>query len=108
MDTMTLEAPVAVAAPVQLTKTGKPKKIKANPSETYIGLEISSEKPCVVNYRKGKSNVVECDRVVCTAANPAGRRLSLKFYMGDNLVFERKVYKEYFEKIADMFDVELP
>jgi len=62
-----------------------------------------------VNYRQGKNNVVTCTSVKCTAANATGRRLDVAFLDGKGtVVLERRVYKEYFEKMAQKFGVELP
>jgi hypothetical protein len=86
-----------------------PKAVKANPSQSYIGFTIMGKDEQTVNYRQGKNNVVTCTSVKCTAANATGRRLDVAFLDGKGtVVLERRVYKEYFEKMAQKFGVELP
>jgi hypothetical protein len=82
--------------------------MKVNPAQYLIGKSITSPIAKTVNYRKGKINVVTCSHIECTAANAAGRRLTLVFkdHQG-NEIMTRKVYKEHFERMATKFDVDL-
>lgn len=85
------------------------KPAKVNPSQSYIGFSITGTSEKTVNFRQGKKNVVTCKTVTCTGANATGRRLNVTFYDDNNkVIFERRVYKEYFEKMARVFEVELP
>jgi hypothetical protein len=85
------------------------KTVKANPSQSYIGFTIAGKDELTVNYRQGKNNIISCMSVKCTAANATGRRLDVTFLDGKGqIVLERRVYKEYFEKMAQKFGVELP
>jgi hypothetical protein len=95
----------APAAP----KAVKAKAVKVNPSQSYIGFGITGPDEKTVNYRQGKKNVVTCKSIVCTGANATGRRLTVTFHDAQGaVVLERRVYKEYFEKMAQIFGVELP
>ena len=97
-------APTATAAP-----TAKPKAAsKPNPSASYIGFSFSSKTPHTLNYRQGKKNIVEAIEVKCTGANATGRRLNVTYTSPDGKSFERRVYKEYFEKAAQVFGAMLP
>ena len=84
------------------------KKMKTNPSQSLIGMRLSSPDAKTVNYRQGKANVITCNSIECTEANAAGRRLTLVFkdVQGKELM-TRRVYKEHFEKMADKFGVDL-
>ena len=84
------------------------KKMKVNPAHNLIGKLITSPTAKTVNYRQGKGNVVTCNQIECTAANAAGRRLTLVFKDDQGKeIMTRKVYKEHFERMADKFDVDL-
>jgi len=92
------------AKPARKVKAAKAKKAKpANPSAAIIGTIIKAKDLIKVNFRQGAHNVVDCNEIECTAANPTGRRLTLVFKIDGNVVMERKVYKEHFEKMADQF-----
>jgi hypothetical protein len=84
------------------------KKMKVNPAQSLIGKSITSADAKTVNYRQGKGNVITCNTIECTAANAAGRRLTLVFKdaQGKELM-TRRVYKEHFERMADKFGVDL-
>jgi hypothetical protein len=84
------------------------KKMKVNPAHNLIGKSITSMDAKTVNYRQGKGNVITCNTIECTAANAAGRRLTLVFKdaQGKELM-TRRVYKEHFERMADKFGVDL-
>ena len=84
------------------------KTMKVNPSATLIGMKLESSSPVSVNVRKGKTNVVTCNQIEVKAANNTGRRLTLTFSLNGTQVSERRVYKEWFEKMADQFGVDLP
>lgn len=87
----------------------KPKAVKLNPSHSYIGFSIIGKDEKILNFRQGKKNVVACNAVKCIGANATGRRLTVTFHDAQgNQILERKVYKEYFEKMAQTFEVELP
>jgi hypothetical protein len=82
---------------------------KVNPSMSYIGFSIIGKGEKTVNFRQGKKNIVTCASVKCVAANATGRRLTVTFHDAQgNQILERRVYKEYFEKMAQVFEVELP
>lgn len=91
------------------TKTAS-KSMKPNPSQELIGLElVSSKGMSLVNFRKGKSNMVECAKVKITEANATGRRLTVEFFDDKGIsLMTRRVYKEHVEKIAKTFGVDLP
>ena len=96
------------AKPAKKTKAPKAKKAKpANPSAAIIGTIIKAKEVTKVNFRQGAHNVVDCNEIECTAANATGRRLTLTFKLDGNVVMERKVYKEHFEKMAEQFGVTL-
>ena len=85
------------------------KAVKVNPSQSYIGFSITTPDPKIVNFRQGKANTVTCSTVKCIGANATGRRLTVTFHDAQgNQILERRVYKEYFEKMAQQFSVELP
>ena len=82
---------------------------KQNPSAMYIGFSMSSTKPVTVNFRKGVQDQVECYSVKCLNANATGRRLTLTFHDSEgNEILSRRVYKEFFEKMAEKFECLLP
>lgn len=91
------------------TEPKKAKAIKVNPSASYIGFKIAGPDAKTVNYRNGKKNIIECSSVHCTGANATGRRLVVTFHDAKgNQILERRVFKEYFEKMARVFGVLLP
>ena len=98
--------PAANAKPTAKKKTTA--DAKPNPSASYIGFTFSSTTPHTVNYRQGKKNIVECTAVKCTGANATGRRLNVEYTAVDGKPFVRRVYKEYFEKAAQVFGALLP
>ena len=84
------------------------KTIKVNPSQEFIGMKLTSKKPIVVNYRKGKKNVIECAEIECINANATGRRLTLTFRDSKGVELgTRRVYLEHFEKMGDKFDIDI-
>ena len=95
----------------KVTKAPKAPKVKkavaANPSAAIIGTIIKAKEITKVNFRQGAHNVVDCNEIECIAANATGRRLTLVFKADGNVVMERKVYKEHFEKMAEQFGVTL-
>lgn len=97
---------------VQKSATPAPKLkavMKTNPSQSYIGFSITSPVEKTVNFRQGKTNHITCSTVKCIGANATGRRLVCTFHDAQgNQILERRVYKEYFEKMAQAFGVELP
>ena len=96
--------PAPAAKPVADPKPARPAKV--NPSASYIGFSIVSTTPVTVNYRQGKKNVVECSAIKCTAANATGRRLDVSFMNEKGtVILERRVYKEFFEKMAKVAGV---
>ena len=102
-ETATLEVLEKILAP-------KPAKaMKTNPSQSYIGFNIVGKDEKTLNFRQGKKNIITCNTVKCIGANATGRRLTVTFHdTKGNQILERKVYKEYFEKMAQVFEVELP
>lgn len=85
------------------------KTAKANPSAALIGIKLTSDASLAVNYRKGKLNTVLCNEIEVKAANNTGRRLTLVFRdAAGTVISERRVYKEWFEKMADKFGVDIP
>lgn len=103
----TPKAVPAAAKPVAAPKLPKPAKV--NPSASYIGFVIASDLPITVNYRQGKKNIVECNSIICTGANATGRRLDVSFKdVKGKVIMERRVYKEFFEKMAKVASVLLP
>lgn len=94
------------AKPAKTKKAPKPKKpAPVNPSAAIIGTVIKAKEITKVNFRQGAHNVVDCNEIECIAANATGRRLTLVFKADGNEVMTRKVYKEHFEKMADVFGV---
>lgn len=93
---------------MSVTNQPTPKKIKLNPSANLIGKKLHSADSISVNFRKGKTNVVLCNEIECTAANPAGRRLTLVFRdAAGKEIMTRRCFKEHFEKMAEKFNVTL-
>lgn len=90
------------------TNPTKTKTMKTNPSASLIGMKLTAQDVKSVNFRKGKGNVVSCNEIEVTAANDAGRRLTLVFKNNGQEVLTRRVYKEHFEKMADTFGIVLP
>ena len=88
------------------TKTVAAKTVKPNPSATLIGMKLTSADPKTVNFRQGKGNVVECNAVEVTGANATGRRLNVVFKDATGKeIMNRRIFKEHFEKMADVFGV---
>jgi hypothetical protein len=88
------------------TKTVANKTTKANPSAALIGMKLTSTDVKTVNFRQGKGNVVECSAIEVIEANATGRRLTLSFKDAQGKeIMKRRVYKEHFEKMADIFGV---
>ena len=105
----TTNPPVASKSKTATPAVKPAKAMKVNPSQSYIGLNIVGKNEQTVNYRQGKNNVITCAGVKCIGANATGRRLTITFHDAQgNQLLERKVYKEYFEKMAEKFEVELP
>jgi len=87
-------------------KTVATKTVKANPSAALIGMKLNSTDAKTVNFRQGKGNVVTCNVVEVLSANATGRRLEVSFKDDQGKeVMKRRVYKEHFEKMADVFGV---
>ena len=84
-----------------------PKAAPVNPAAAIIGTIIKAKEITKVNFRQGAHNVVDCNEIECIAANATGRRLTLIFKADGNVVMERKVYKEHFEKMAEAFGVSI-
>ena len=83
------------------TKTVATKVSKPNPSASLIGMKLTS-----VNFRQGKGNVVACHQIEVITANPTGRRLTVSFKdVTGKEIMNRRIYKEHFEKMADVFGV---
>lgn len=96
-------------SPTPEVVTPATKPVKANPSASYIGFSISGTAPKTVNFRQGKKNIIQCNQVKCVGANATGRRLAVTFHDAEGKeILSRRVYKEYFEKMAQVFEVELP
>jgi hypothetical protein len=88
------------------TKTVAAKKVKVNPAAAIIGMKLTSPDPKTVNFRQGKGNVVACNTIEVTGANATGRRLEIVFKDDTGKeIMKRRVYKEHFEKMADLFGV---
>jgi hypothetical protein len=88
------------------TKTVATKVAKPNPSASLIGMKLSSVDAKSVNFRQGKGNVVECNTIEVTGANATGRRLNVIFKDATGKeIMNRRIYKEHFEKMADVFGV---
>ena len=88
------------------TKTVATKVSKPNPSAALIGMKLTSADVKTVNFRQGKGNVVECSAIEVLGANATGRRLEVSFKDATGKeVMKRRVYKEHFEKMADIFGV---
>jgi hypothetical protein len=100
-----------MSVPIQTqtaTKTVATKTMKTNPSAVLIGKKLHSPDSILVNFRKGKTNVVLCNEIECTAANPAGRRLTLVFRDAKGQeIMTRRCFKEHFAKMAEKFNVAL-
>jgi hypothetical protein len=90
------------------TTPATPKTLKANPSASLIGMKLTADAVKTVNFRKGKGNVISCNEIEVTAANDAGRRLTLVFKNNGQDVLTRRVYKEHFEKMAEVFGIQIP
>ena len=91
------------------TAPAKQQTMKVNPSQSYIGFTIKGDVAKTVNFRQGKGNIVTCNEIRCTNANATGRRLNVTFHDAAGVeLLSRRVYKEYFEKMAQVFEVELP
>lgn len=90
------------------TKTVATKVSKTNPSASLIGMKLTSEKSKLVNYRQGKGNVVACHQIEVITANSTGRRLTVSFKNDSGKeIMNRRIYKEHFEKMADVFGVSI-
>jgi len=88
------------------TKTVATKVAKPNPSASLIGMKLSSVDAKSVNFRQGKGNVVECNTIEVTGANATGRRLNVIFKDSTGKeIMNRRIFKEHFEKMADIFGV---
>jgi len=88
------------------TKTVATKVAKPNPSASLIGMKLSSVDAKSVNFRQGKGNVVECNAIEVTGANATGRRLNVIFKDASGKeIMNRRIFKEHFEKMADIFGV---
>lgn len=88
------------------TKTVAAKVAKPNPSASLIGMKLTSADAKSVNFRQGKGNVVECNTIEVTGANATGRRLNVIFKDATGKeIMNRRIYKEHFEKMADIFGV---
>jgi len=88
------------------TKTVATKVAKPNPSASLIGMKLSSVDAKSVNFRQGKGNVVECNTIEVTGANATGRRLNVIFKDATGKeIMNRRIFKEHFEKMADVFGV---
>jgi len=98
----------AAASNANVVKTGSKtvatKTVKTNPSAALIGMKLNSADAKTVNFRQGKGNVVTCNTVEVIGANATGRRLEVSFKDATGKeVMKRRVYKEHFEKMADIF-----
>lgn len=82
------------------------KVAKTNPSQSYIGMEVTSKAGTKnVNYRQGKGNVVSAAKIKITNANATGRRLEVEFYDDSGvMVASRRVYKEWVDRIIDQLE----
>jgi hypothetical protein len=88
------------------TKTVATKVAKPNPSASLIGMKLTSVDAKSVNFRQGKGNVVECNTIEVTGANATGRRLNVIFKDATGKeIMNRRIFKEHFEKMADIFGV---
>lgn len=88
------------------SKTIANKRINSNPSQALIGIKLTSVDAKSVNFRQGKANVVECNTVEVIAANATGRRLTVSFKdSAGKEIMNRRIFKEHFEKMADVFGV---
>ena len=88
------------------TKTVATKVAKPNPSASLIGMKLTSVDAKSVNFRQGKGNVVECNTIEVTGANATGRRLNVIFKDATGKeIMNRRIFKEHFEKMADVFGV---
>ncbi len=88
------------------TKTVATKVSKPNPSASLIGMKLTSVDSKSVNFRQGKGNVVACHQIEVITANPTGRRLTVSFKdVSGKEIMNRRIYKEHFEKMADIFGV---
>jgi hypothetical protein len=88
------------------TKTVATKTAKPNPSAALIGMKLTSADAKSVNFRQGKTNIVSCNTIEVLGANATGRRLEVIFKDATGKeIMKRRVYKEHFEKMADIFGV---
>jgi hypothetical protein len=88
------------------TKKVATKVAKPNPSASLIGMKLTSVDAKSVNFRQGKGNVVECNTIEVTGANATGRRLNVIFKDATGKeIMNRRIFKEHFEKMADIFGV---
>ena len=101
--------PATPAPAAKTTVAPATKPAKANPSQSYIGFKIAGKDAKTVNFRLGKKNTIECNEIRCIGANPTGRRLTVTFHNAKGAqLLERRIYKEFFEKMAKVFGVLLP
>jgi hypothetical protein len=69
-------------------------------------MKLTSVDAKSVNFRQGKGNVVECNTIEVTGANATGRRLNVIFKDATGKeIMNRRIFKEHFEKMADIFGV---
>jgi len=69
-----------------------------------VGAVFTSAKPKMVYTRKGKHNLVKCSSVEITKFNNTGRRITCVFRDEKNeIIIERRVYREWVERIVDDF-----
>ena len=82
------------------------KVAKTNPSQSYIGMEVTSKAGVKnINFRQGKGNVLSAAKIKITGANNTGRRLQVEFYdENGNVVQTRRVYKEWVDRIIDQLE----
>lgn len=87
--------------------TAKVAKVaKTNPGDAYVGKEVSSKSGDLkINYRQGKQWTVTASRIKVTQTNFTGRRLTVEFYDSNgNQVMNRRVYREWVDRIIDQLE----
>ena len=88
--------------------TAKVAKVaKVNPGDVYVGQEMTSKsgRDLKINYRQGKQWTVMASKIKITNTNFTGRRLTVEFYdAAGNQVMNRRVYREWVDRIIDQLD----
>ena len=87
--------------------TAKVAKVaKTNPGDSYVGKEVESKSGDLkINYRQGKQWTVLASKIKVTKTNFTGRRLTVEVYdQAGNQVMNRRVYREWVDRIIDQLE----